>query len=237
MRRLLARLGIKIRRFPIWLRVFNLLCAGTLLLIVAAGVYALYQSPPRPRMLDQGRLDSKVAVARLEEQDWASLDALLASQSPMVRRELIEDLAALCVPEFGLWLAASELDSQGQRLAARWARAWSLKGAEVAGLRRSIRSLGRVEASLRLARECLAEERPLTRRYGVDALLRLDDPRGARLLADAMQSPALQRARGPEARMSLGRWLGRELPPWRELAPGQMSAWAAAVPGVMPLKP
>lgn len=92
-RDLLRYWGIEFRRFPLWLHIFNVLCATALCAIALAGALALRRPAPA-RFVERGRLRHAEAVeALIRGRGIDALESELEAVDPSLRSELLQDLA------------------------------------------------------------------------------------------------------------------------------------------------
>lgn len=125
MRAWLASWGIKFRRFPVWLHIFNALCASGALALMLAGVYFLSpRDAPRP-ILAEGRLDGGALIAALESGGAADARDQVLSLPAAARAEVFRDIAALCdarAAALTLELLPAVPEEAGARARRRWTR-------------------------------------------------------------------------------------------------------------------
>ncbi|MDF1660236.1 MAG: hypothetical protein P1V97_00590 [Planctomycetota bacterium] len=216
MRAWLLKWGIKIRRFPVWLQIFNAIILVTLLSIASAGLYFLTpQSKSTDVFLIEGRLNHQFVIDRVQRGDRLSLTAELKKVPVATQESLVREIGALCEARIGpLLLECAEQDiARNASLASfeRWRLAFQHKREFPEGskeLDQWLQELSEAERFLPLAAESLIFGDILARRLAVHALAERNDPSSSALLVYALRAPFFERGIQSEAFQALQKWFG-----------------------------
>lgn len=211
MRAWLQKWGIKIRRFPIWLQIFNVLCLVTLMSIAGAGLYFLTpQSKSTAVFLIEGRLNHSFVIERAQSGDRQSLIAELKKVPETSQESLVREIGALCEARLGpLLLECAEQDiarSASLEAFERWRRAFAHKKDFPEGSKELdswLQELPEAERFLPLAAESLIFGDILARRLAVTALAKREDASAGALLIFALRAPHYERGIHTEALQAL----------------------------------
>lgn len=216
MRAWLQKWGIKIRRFPVWLQIFNVLILITLISIAGAGLYFL--TPPSKStdvFLIEGRLNHKFVIDRVKRGDRQSLTAELKKIPAATQESLVREIGALCEARVGpLLLECAEQDiarTVSLNSFERWRLAFQHKKDFPEGSRELdqwLQGLSESERFLPLAAESLIFGDILARRLAVHALAQRNDGSSNALLVCALRAPYFERGIQSEAFHALQKSLG-----------------------------
>jgi hypothetical protein len=200
MRTWLQTWGVKIRRFPLWLQIFNTLSALTLLSIAVAGFYFLLpQRKKTTGLLVEGRLNRPYVSSLLKQGKRQQL-ALEIKALPIKNHEtLVSEIGAFCEALTGaLLLECAEHDvARDASLTAfeRWREAYKdcpgfPEGADSFEI--WIRAFKEPGRTRRLAAESIIFGNALARSMALDSLIKLKDKESSALLLYVLRVPNIE---------------------------------------------
>lgn len=227
MRAWLLKWGIKIRRFPVWLQIFNAIILVTLLSIASAGLYFLTpQSKSTDVFLIEGRLNHKFVKDRVQRGDRLTLTTELKKVPEATQESLVREIGALCEARVGPLLLECAEQGIARNVSLNAFERWRLAFHHQKGfpegskeLDQWLQELTEAERFLPLAAESLIFGDVLARRLAVHALAQRNDPASSALLLYALRAPHFERGVQSEAFQALQKSFGEveESLSWSEI--------------------